>query len=128
MTATPTPTPPTTPPARFRTTVHGTVFAGRDRHLDRLSAGDALLLIPDPPGGGPPSVWVHLASGDPVGHLPPEIGSWLAPWLLLGGRALARVARVGGADVPSWRRLVLDVRCPGGEDARFGGPEAAWAT
>lgn len=106
---------PAAPPAQFRSTVHGTVFAGRERHLEALSAGDSLVLIPDPPDGGHPVVWVHLPSGDPVGHLPPEIGGWLAPWLQAGGRTRATAHRVGDAGVPSWRRLVLDVHCLGGE-------------
>ncbi|MBW3534345.1 MAG: hypothetical protein KY453_03860 [Gemmatimonadetes bacterium] len=98
-------------PTSFRATVHGTVFAGRDRHLDVMNAGDRLLLIPDPPGQDPPEVWVHLASGEPVGHLPPEISSWLCPWLQEGGGASARALKIHGADVPSWRRLLLEVSC-----------------
>ena len=98
-------------PQEFRTTVHGTVFAGRDRHLDTVRAGDALYLIPDPPGQEPPEVWVHVAAGDPVGHLPPEIGEWLAPWLRRGGDADATALKVQGAEVPSWRRLVVGVSC-----------------
>lgn len=70
-----------------------------------------LHLIPDPPGQEAPDVWVHLQDGDPVGHLPPEIARWLAPWLLQGGAAVARALRVQGADVPSWRRLLLEVSC-----------------
>lgn len=104
---------PAGPPARFRSTVHGTVFAGRDRHLDTLSAGDSLVLIPDPPNGGDGVVWVHLPAGDPVGYLPPEIGGWLGPWLRAGGRARTTALRVGNDRVPSWRRLVVDVRCLG---------------
>lgn len=100
-------------PRRFRATVHGTVFAGRDRHLETLRPGDELYLLPDPPGQDNPNVWVHVPSGDPVGHLPPEIAEWLAPWLLRGGSATARALRVSGADVPSWRRLLLEVRCGG---------------
>ncbi len=98
-------------PAQFRATVHGTVFAGRDRHLDEMSAGDTVVLIPDPPVQDDPEVWVHLKSGDPVGHLPPEIAAWLAPWMLKGGGARARVLRVQGAETPSWRRLLLQVDC-----------------
>ena len=107
---------PSGSPARFRSTVHGTVFAGRERHLDALNPGDALVLIPDPPGDARGVVWVHLPSGDPIGHLPPEIGGWLAPWLRAGGRALATAFQVGGACVPSWRRLVLDVCCLTGDE------------
>jgi hypothetical protein len=98
-------------PRRFRSTVHGTVFAGRDRHLERMRAGDRVVLIPDPPGQDAPEVWVHLESGDPVGHLPPEISSWLAPWMRSGGSAQAHAVKVEGSDAPSWRRLVLEVSC-----------------
>ena len=106
------PTFPEGHPREFRTTVHGTVFAGRDRHLDALNPGDALYLIADPPGQDRPEVWVHLEGGDPVGHLPPEICAWLAPWLRRGGEAEATALRVRGAEVPSWRRLLLVVNCP----------------
>ena len=102
---------PAGPPARFRSTVHGTVFAGRDRHLDALSPGDSLVLIPDLPDGGQGVVWVHLPGGDPVGYLPSEIGGWLGPWLRAGGRTRTTALRVGDHRVPSWRRLVVDVRC-----------------
>ena len=98
-------------PSRFRTTVHGTVFGSRSERLEDVAEGDRLLLIPDPPGEDDPGVWVHLTAGDPVGHLPPEIGSWLAPWLLRGGAASATALRVGGSEVPSWKRLVIEVRC-----------------
>lgn len=99
------------PAPRFRATVHGTVFAGRERLLDRVEAGDSLYLIPDPPLEESPGVWVHLESGDPVGHLPPEIERWLAPWMHRGGRARARALRVSGSEVPSWRRLLVEVSC-----------------
>lgn len=102
---------PTGRPRRFRSTVHGTVFAGRDRHLDSMSEGQTVHLIPDPPGQEAPEVWVHLPSGDPVGHLPPEICAWLWPWMRGGGPARARTVRVHGAEVPSWRRLLLEVSC-----------------
>lgn len=102
---------PTGRPPCFRATVHGMVFAGRDRHLDEVHDGDPLSLVPDPPGQDDPEVWVHLESGEPVGHLPPEICRWLWPWLRSGGSADARALRVGGDDVPSWRRLVLEVVC-----------------
>lgn len=107
-------TPPPFPagrPACFRSTVHGTVFAGRDRFVERLSEGERLRLVADPPVQNEPEVWVHLESGEPIGHLPPEIGRWLWPWLSLGGVAEARAVRVRGADVPSWRRLLLEVSC-----------------
>lgn len=96
-------------PATFRTTVHGTVFGHRAEHVAQLCAGDRLLLIPDPPGEDDPAVWVHLTKGDPVGHLPPEINAWLAPLLLRGGAASATAVRVGGAEVPSWKRLLIEV-------------------
>lgn len=98
-------------PRQFRSTVHGTVFAGRDRHLEGMHAGDRVVLIPDPPGQTDPEVWVHLESGDPVGHLPREISSWLWPWLRRGGTASAVALRVHGADTPSWRRLLVEVHC-----------------
>lgn len=98
-------------PRQFRATVHGTVFADRERHLDGIAAGDPLRLVPDPPGQDAPEVWVHVPSGDPVGHLPPEISAWLAPWLIAGGRAVARALKVSGREVPSWRRLILEVSC-----------------
>jgi hypothetical protein len=98
-------------PPTFRTTVHGTVFGHRSGHLADMEAGDALLLIPDPPGTDDPAVWVHLAAGDPVGHLPPEINRWLVPWMMHGGAASAVAVRVGGEEVPSWKRLLIEVRC-----------------
>lgn len=96
-------------PGTFRTTVHGTVFGHRSNHLDEVAAGDELVLIPDPPGTEDPAVWVHLRSGDPLGHLPPEINGWLVPWLIRGGRASAVAVKVGGLDVPSWKRLLIQV-------------------
>lgn len=107
-------TPPPLPPQRptcFRATVHGTVFCERSRCLDDVHAGDELLLIPGPPLDDDPGVWVHLPGGDLVGHLPPEIEAWLTPWMLRGGRATARAVRVGSNDEPSWRRLLIEVRC-----------------
>ncbi len=95
----------------FRATVHGLPFGDRARHLDRVRPRQELLLIPDPPGTEREDVWVHLAGGDPLGHLPPEIGRWLAPWMRRGGSARARVLRVGDATVPSWKRLLVEVVC-----------------
>lgn len=101
----------------FRTTVHGTVFARRSQAVGAAAAGDELLLIPDPPDADEPAVWVHRRGGDPLGHLPPEINAWLAPWMLRGGAASATVLRVGGTDVPSWKRLLIEVEChPRGEE------------
>jgi len=106
--------PPPLPPERpscFRATVHGTVFGERASHLGEVHSGDELLLIPGPPLEEHPGVWVHLPEGDLIGHLPPEIESWLTPWMLRGGRATARAVRVGGSEEPSWRRLVIEVTC-----------------
>ncbi len=97
----------------FRATVHGLPFDDRARHLARMRPREELVLIPDPPGGEPDDVWVHLAQGDPLGHLPREIGSWLAPWMRMGGSASARVVRVGDPTVPSWKRLLVEVTCSG---------------
>jgi hypothetical protein len=108
---------PEAQPATFRTTVHGTIFAERAAQLDAVVEGDPLLLIPDPPMEDDPMVWVHRASGDPLGHLPPEINQWLAVWLLRGGKASARALRVHGPDVPSWKRLVIEVHCAGPDEA-----------
>ena len=97
-------TPPPFPegqPPQFRSTVHGTVFAGRDRFVEMLQAGDTVRLIADPPVQIDPEVWVHMESGEPIGHLPVEIGRWLWPWLSRGGVAEARALRVRGSDVPS---------------------------
>ena len=109
-TSVPPPLPPQSAP-RFRTTVHGTVFCGRTAQLDAVRAGDDLLLLPGPPIDDSPGVWVHRQGGEVLGHLPPEIESWLTPWMLGGGRATARAVRVSGQDVPSWRRLLIEVQC-----------------
>lgn len=106
----PDPLPPRAAP-RFRATVHGLVFGDRASRLQSVSSGDRLLLIPDPPGGEVEQVWVHLESGDPLGRLPDEIGSWLAPWMRGGGRTRVRALRVGDEAVPSWKRLLVEVRC-----------------
>jgi hypothetical protein len=95
----------------FRTAVYGTVFANRAAVVRRLSVGDSLILVPDPPGIDDPNVWVHARGGDVVGHLSPDLNSWLVPWMLAGHRCQARVAKVGGADVASWKRLVITVHC-----------------
>ena len=105
--------PPLAPdhPERFYATVHGTVFGDRARRVDELDPGEELVLLPDPPGTEEPGVWVHRHGGDLIGHLPPEIEGWLAPWMLRGGRATATAVRVSGREVPSWRRVLLEVRC-----------------
>lgn len=106
-------TPPFPPgkPKSFRATVHGTVFAGRDRHIEQLHDGELVRLIADPPGQNEPEVWVHMSTGEPIGHLPPEVCWWLWPWMTSGGIASAVLLQVRGADVPSWRRLLLEVSC-----------------
>ena len=91
--------------------MHGTVFGGRDRLLSRIREGDAVRLVPDPPGQDEPGVWVHLSTGEPIGHLPPEIAAWLWPWMQAGGSAAASALRVRGEDVPSFRRVLLEVAC-----------------
>jgi hypothetical protein len=98
-------------PALFRTMVHGTIFAARASQVDVVGEGEPLVLIPDPPDQDDPAVWVHRASGDILGHLPPEINGWLARWLLGGGSAEAVVLKVRGPEEPSWRRLLIEVRC-----------------
>jgi hypothetical protein len=102
---------PATHPAVFRTFVHGTVFGDRATHVDEVAQGDTLILIPDPPMEEDPAVWVHLAGGDPLGHLPPEVNRWLAPWLLRGGSATATALKVRGHEAPSWKRLLIEVHC-----------------
>lgn len=102
---------PSGKPPEFRATVHGIAFADREKHVDRMEEGEDLVLIADPPGTAEPEVWVHHPDGDPIGHLPPEISSWLWPWLQDGGAVEATAVRVHGAEAPSWRRLVLEVRC-----------------
>lgn len=104
------PLPPHSPQC-FRSTVHGTVFCERSRHLDRIHVGDEVVLVPGPPVDDPPGIWVHLPGGDLLGHLPPEIEAWLAPWMLKGGSATAKAVKIEGEDVPSWRRLVIEVSC-----------------
>lgn len=100
-------------PDRFRSTVHGTVFGGREALLEGLHDGDPVLIVPDPPGGEVPEVWVHLESGEPVGHLPPEIAEWLWPRLQRGEHATATALRVHGDEAPSWRRVVVQVELAG---------------
>lgn len=98
-------------PPTFRSTVHGTVFGDRERHFEALTEGDLVRLVPDPPVQDQPEVWVHLNTGEPIGHLPPDIASWLWPWMSVGGSVEARAVRVLGTDAPSWRRLLLEVHC-----------------
>ena len=95
---------------RFRTNVHGTVFAARTEVVERLAPGDPLLLVPDPlEADTPPAVWVHVAGGDVLGHLPVQVAAWLAPWMLAGGRCRANVLAVRGPDVASWNRIEVDL-------------------
>ncbi|HEY7233803.1 MAG TPA: hypothetical protein VH539_06605 [Gemmatimonadaceae bacterium] len=94
----------------FLTPVYGTVFGQRAAVVHRLKEGDQLILVPDPPGIGQPSVWVHARGGDVVGHLSPDVNSWLVPSMFGGDRYSAEVSRVAGDDVASWKRLVITVR------------------
>ena len=94
----------------FSTPVYGTVFGRRTEVVHRLQPGDRLILVPDPPGTDPPTVWVHARGGDVVGHLSPDVNAWLAPLMLSGGCYSAEVLRVCGDDVASWKRLVIAVR------------------
>lgn len=91
--------------------MHGTVFGERSAAVAEVREGDELLLVPGPPLEPEPGVWVHRKNGDLLGHLPPEIERWMSPWMLRGGFASAKVARVCGTEVPSWRRLVIEVTC-----------------
>jgi len=93
--------------------VHGTVFGKRGAQISLLEEGDGLLLLPDPPDSRVPRIWVHRMEGDLIGHLPPEVEAWLAPWLQAGGKAVGRVVRIRGGDVPSYRRLLVEVTCEG---------------
>lgn len=95
----------------FRTPVYGTVFGRRTEVVHRLRPGDRLILVPDPPGTDPPTVWVHARGGDVVGHLSSDVNAWLAPWMLAGSCYGAEVVEVRGDDVASWKRLVIIVRC-----------------
>ena len=107
------PAPPFAPPypEPFRAAVLGTVFGERAAVVQRLHAGDRLILVPDPPGAQIPAVWVHAEGGDVVGHLSLQIAAWLAPWMFAGGRCSASVDKVGTADIESWRRLVVRIAC-----------------
>ncbi|MEJ7813487.1 MAG: hypothetical protein WKG32_23975 [Gemmatimonadaceae bacterium] len=104
---------PVIPPhdERFKTAVYGTVFGQRMNVVHRLRAGDRLILVPDPPGTDSPFVWVHASGGDVIGHLPESISCWMQPWMLDGGCAGASVEKIKGADVASWRRLIIEVHC-----------------
>ena len=102
---------PSNCPKRFRSTVHGVVFGDRAAQVDEVHAGDSLDLHPGLPEETEEAVWVHRRGGDLLGHLPGEIGSWLAPWLRAGGVATATALKVHDDETPSWRRLVVQVEC-----------------
>lgn len=95
---------------RFEATVYGSIFAKRAAAVARLSPGDTLILVPDPPGVENPSVWVHAPGGDVVGHLAPDISRWMVPRMNDGARYGAEVLRIGAPGTESWKRLVIDVR------------------
>jgi len=94
----------------FSTPVYGTVFGCRTEVVHRLNRGDRLILVPDPPGTSPLAVWVHARGGDVVGHLSPDVSSWLAPLMFAGSWYGAEVVDVRGDDVASWKRLMIAVR------------------
>jgi hypothetical protein len=95
--------------ARFGTVIHGTVFGDRAAVASRLRVGDRLLLVPDPPRATIRNVWLHVPGGDVVGHLPPEVAYWLAPWMFAGGRAGCVVTAVQDAAVASYERYEVEV-------------------
>lgn len=96
--------------AEFATRVYGTVFGHRSQVLHRLRPGDRLILVPDPPDIVPQWVWVHARGGDLIGHLSPDVSSWLAPTMLGGHYYGAVVSEVLGDDVASWKRLTIVAR------------------
>ena len=75
-----------------------------------MRPGDRLILVPDAPGTDPLWVWVHARGGDLVGHLSPDVNSWLAPAMLDGECYAAEVSDIRGDDVASWKRLTVRVR------------------
>lgn len=92
--------------------VYGTVFAGRAEVVRRLSVGDPLILVPDPPSVDDPAVWVHAPGGDLLGHLSPDLNVWLVPAMNADTRCSAAVAHVDhDPSVASWKRLSIRVRC-----------------
>ena len=94
----------------FRTPVYGTVFGARPAVVNRLHEGERVILVPDPPGTAPANVWVHAIGGDVIGHLSPDVNSWLVPWMLAGECYTAEITRLAGDDVASWKRLEITVR------------------
>jgi len=94
----------------FLTPVYGTVFGQRTEVVHRLKEGDPLILVPDPPEIDQPNVWVHARGGDVVGHLSPDVNTWLAPRMIDGARYGARVRHIGEPGTESWKRLVISVR------------------
>src|SRR5436189_5416893 len=98
------------PDARqFDVAVYGTIFGGRLVAVQRLKAGDRLILVPDPSGVVSPSVWVHATGGDVTGHLSPDINLWLVPKMLAGYRYSGFVKAVAGEGTESWKRLMITV-------------------
>jgi hypothetical protein len=93
----------------FKTFLHGTVFGDRPLAVSQLTVGERLILVPDPAGTAPPAVWAHASGGDVLGHVPEQVAAWMAPWMLEGGRAAARVLWIGDATVESWKRVEIEV-------------------
>lgn len=96
--------------AQFDAVVYGSVFGERSVVVQRLAAGDQLILVPDPAGVDDPSVWVHAIGGDVVGHLAPDINRWLVPRMLEGARYGAAVQSIGAPGTASWKRVIITVR------------------
>lgn len=91
--------------------MHGSVFAARTTVIDRLQPGEPLLLVPDPAADDEaPAVWVHVAGGDVLGHVPVQVAAWLGPWMLAGGRCQANVVAVKGPEVESWNRIEIELQ------------------
>jgi hypothetical protein len=95
---------------RFEAPVYGTVFASRSAALARLRVGDHVLLVPDPEGVDNPSVWVHAAGGDVVGHLAPDVNRWMVERMLRAVRYTAHVVSIGAPGTESWKRLIISIR------------------
>ena len=96
--------------ADFIAHLYGSVFAERAEAVRRLRAGDALILVPDPPGVDEPTVWVHAPGGAVLGHLSPDLGAWMVPKMNEGRRYGAVVEAIAGEGTESWKRVRLRVR------------------
>ena len=70
-----------------------------------------LLIPPDDPARIGRSRLEIAATGAHGSTDGVEINAWLAPYMRGGGVASATTLRVGGTDVPSWKRLLIEVCC-----------------